>query len=92
MVPIMVEQGPSEERRARLGVVDWPVLCCDVSGFSTTYDQREVCYLLEGEALVTPDDDGAPIEIASGDLVVFPAGLTCRWEVLTPIRKQYRLG
>lgn len=92
MVPIMVEQAPSGERLARLGVADWPILCCDVSEFTRTYDQREVCYLLEGQVLVTPDDEGAPIEIAAGDLVVFPAGVSCRWEVLKPVRKQYRLG
>jgi uncharacterized cupin superfamily protein len=41
--------------------------------------------------VVTPDD-GVPVEIAAGDLVVFPAGMSCCWEVLKPVRKHYRFG
>lgn len=92
MLPIMVEQNPTPERLEQLGVVDWPLWSCEVSVFDWVYDQREVSYVLEGEVVVTPADDGAPVEIAAGDLVVFPAGLSCRWEVLKPVLKQYRLG
>lgn len=92
MLPIMVEQHPSAERLEQLGVLDWPVWSGEVSAFPWQYDQREVCYLLEGQAVVTPADDGAPVEIAAGDLVVFPAGMVCQWEVLQPVRKHYRCG
>jgi len=30
--------------------------------------------------------------IEAGDFVVFPKGLTCRWNVLQPIRKHYSFG
>ena len=92
MLPIMVEQHPSQQRLEQLGVAQWPVWSCEVSEFPWTYQEREVCYLLEGEVLVTPDDDGVPVEIGAGDLVVFPAGLSCRWQVLKPVRKHYRFG
>lgn len=92
MLPIMVEQQPAAERLERLGVRDWPSWSCEVSQFPWQYDQREVCYLLEGQAVITPDGDGASVEIAAGDLVVFPAGMSCQWEVLQPVRKQYRIG
>jgi uncharacterized protein len=92
MLPIMVEQQPADERLEQLGVKDWAVWSCEVAQFPWQYDQREVCYLLEGQAVVTPADGGAPVEIGVGDLVVFPAGMSCQWEVLQPLRKQYRIG
>lgn len=91
MLPIMVEQNPSPTRLETLGVFDWPLWSCEVSDFPWHYDQREVCYLLEGKVLVTPED-GAPLELVAGDLVVFPAGMSCQWEVEKPVRKHYRLG
>ena len=91
MLPIMIEQNPSHERLDTLGVSEWPIWSCEVSEFDWQYDQREVCYLLEGEVVVTPED-GAPVELAAGDLAVFPAGLSCSWQVSKPVRKHYRLG
>lgn len=91
MLPIMIEQGVSQERLQQLGVDTWDDWSCGFSSFDWCYPQREVCYLLEGAVLVTPDD-GAPVELQAGDLVVFPVGLNCHWEVLQPVRKRYRLG
>lgn len=91
MLPIMVEQGACQERLEQLGVRLWPVWNCGVSVFPWFYDQREVCYLIEGVAVVTPDE-GAPVELGAGDLVIFPQGLQCSWEVMQPVRKHYRLG
>ncbi len=34
---------------------------------------------------------GEPREFKRGDLVTFPAGLSCVWEVLEPVEKHYRL-
>ncbi len=91
MLPVMVEQGPDRTRLEQLGVFSWPVWSCEVSEFPWTYDQREICYILEGEVIVTPEE-GAPIELSSGDLVVFPTGMRCRWDVVKPVRKHYRFG
>lgn len=91
MMPVMIEEGAPEDRLEALGVRGWPVWGCEVSGFPWSYEQREVCYILEGRAVVTPDD-GAPVEISAGDLVVFPKGMSCRWDVLEPVRKHYRFG
>lgn len=92
MVPIMVEQSPSTERLERLGVADWPIFSCEVSEFEQTYEQRELCYLLEGMVIITSADGGAAIEVGAGDLVLFPAGSSFHWEVLQPVRKRCRLG
>lgn len=91
MLPIMVEQKSSSKRLESLGVFSWPVLSYAVSEFPCNYDQREVCYLLEGKVMVTTEE-GASVELEAGDLVVFPAGLSCHWNIEKPLRKHYRLG
>lgn len=83
--------GPGEARLQALGVRDWPVWEKEVSSFPWTYDTGETCYLLEGEVIVTPEG-GEPVEIRAGDLVTFPAGMSCTWEIRRPVRKHYRLG
>ena len=85
---IHVEHNPTEERLASLGVSAWPVWTCGVSEFPWSYDSRETCYLLEGEVTVTPDG-GSPVTFGAGDLVIFPAGMSCRWKVRKPVRKHY---
>jgi uncharacterized cupin superfamily protein len=33
--------------------------------------------------------DGKSVEIKAGDLVTFPKGLSCVWDIKEPIRKHY---
>ena len=80
-----------ESRIAAEGMRDWPVWSCEISSFPWIYDERETCFVLEGEVVVTPEG-GDPVRFGAGDRVVFPAGLSCRWEVLRPVRKHYRFG
>ncbi|GAM10367.1 cupin domain protein [Geobacter sp. OR-1] len=89
MTKIIVDHAPDTGRLNSLGVFSWPIWTCEASEFPWTYDSRETCYLLEGEVIVTPDK-GAPVAIKAGDLVVFPAGMSCRWNVLQSVRKHYR--
>jgi uncharacterized cupin superfamily protein len=91
MTAIAVEHGPSEEKLAKLGVRSWPIWTKEVSTFPWRYDARETCYLLEGDVVVTPEG-GQPVRIQAGDLVTFPAGLACAWEVRVPVRKHYDFG
>lgn len=63
----------------------------EVSSFEWTYDEPETCYLLEGAVQVTTAA-GETVTFGAGDLVHFPAGMHCRWTVLQPVRKHYRLG
>jgi len=46
-----------------------------------TYGDTETAYILEGEVTVTPKDGRAPVTVGAGDLVVFPEGLSCTWDV-----------
>ena len=77
----------TEEQRIK----DWPIWTCEASSFDWTYDDKETCLLLEGEVTVTPDRE-EPVKFSAGDLVVFPAGMDCRWNVHKAVRKHYRFG
>jgi len=88
---IEVEREPSQDTLKQRGVFDWPIWTKEVSTFPWTYDSGETCYLLEGEVMVTPND-GDPVEIRKGDLVTFSAGMSCTWEIRSPVRKHYTFG
>ena len=88
---IRVESSADEARLQALGVFEWPTWACGVSRFPWTYEEDETCYLLEGDVVVTPEG-GEPVHIRAGDLVTFPAGMACEWDVRAPVRKHYRFG
>lgn len=90
-MPIRIQRGVSEAELTRLGARSWPVWEKGVSRFPWTYDSSETCFVLEGQVLVTPDG-GEPVTLEAGDLVTFPAGLSCVWDVRVPIRKHYSFG
>lgn len=85
---ILVEK-PTSEKLAKLGIKTWPIWSKEVSEFPYFYDSTETCYILEGQALITPEG-GSPVEINVGDLVVFPQGMSCRWKITKNIRKHYQ--
>ncbi len=88
---ITIEHNPAPAKLEVMGVFDWPVWSKEESTFPWTYDQKETCYFLEGEVVVTPDG-GEPVEMGQGDLVIFPAGMSCKWEIRLPVTKHYDIG
>jgi len=88
MNKIIVEKNPSPERLDALGVYSWPIWTKEVSTFPWTYDSGETCLFLEGDVIVTPDD-GEPVHMGKGDLVTFPRGMNCTWEIRQNVRKHY---
>lgn len=88
MPNITVEHHASLAKLDILAVDSWPIWEKEISTFPWTYDQPEMCYILEGEAVVTPDG-GDPVKIGEGDFVNFAAGLSCTWEIKSPVRKHY---
>ena len=68
-----------------------PTWSKEVSVFDWEYDSEETCFVLEGEVTVTTED-GEAVEFGAGDMVTFPRGLKCVWDVRKPIRKHYRFG
>ncbi len=74
-----------------LGIKDWPIWTCEPSNFAWTYSEKETCLILEGDITVTPDN-GESVKFGVGDLVVFPSGMSCTWEVHKAVKKYYRFG
>jgi len=91
MSEIKIVDNPSQEQLDEIGVRSWPQWGCGVSVFPWTYDEPETCYLLEGEVFVTPEG-GEPTRVAAGQLVTFPAGMSCTWDVKAAVKKHYRFG
>lgn len=86
---IRVERNPSPEQLTALKVEDWPTWSKEVSTFPWSYDSTETCYFLEGEVIVTPEG-GEPVQIGKGDLVTFPVGMACTWDIRHPVKKYYQ--
>lgn len=50
-----------EEMISKLGCRSWSTWGCDASSFPWTYSDDEVCFVLEGEVRVIPDDGSEPM-------------------------------
>jgi uncharacterized cupin superfamily protein len=90
MSQIIVENNPDQTRLNALDVSKWPTWQKEVSVFDWTFPEQEIAYILEGECVTTPTGGNA-VTFGKGDLVIFPAGMTVKWEVKKPLRKHYQL-
>lgn len=88
---IKVEK-PDAERLKSLGVSDWPTWSKEVSTFPWSYNSQEIAYILEGEVTVTDKATGEAVTFGKGDLVTFPAGLSCTWQVKKALHKHYQFS
>lgn len=80
----------TEQEIEKKGIKSWPIWTKEISEFDWYYDCNEQCLFLEGHVIVeTPNGN---VEIKKGDFVTFPAGLSCRWKVLEPVRKHYNFS
>ena len=82
---------PTDERLKELGVDSWNTWECDVKKFDWKYDEDETFYVLEGDAEVITQD-GENAQFGKGDLVTFPKGVSCVWDVKKRIKKLYKFG
>ncbi len=83
---MMKVRKPNEEEIKQ--TQDWGTWEKGVSKFPWYYEQKEICYILEGEAIVH-DKAGNKIKFTEGDLVEFEKGLECTWEITKPVKKKY---
>ena len=88
---ISVISQPNKEQLDKLEVFDWSIWTKEASELPWTYDEAETCYFLEGDVVVTPDG-GEPVNMGKGDLVTFPAGMSCTWKIKQAVKKQYKFG
>ena len=82
---------PTTEVLEELGVDSWPIWEKEVSRFDWSYDTKETCFILEGKARVEPEN-GEPVDFEAGDMVTFPEGMNCVWQITSPIKKHYKMG
>lgn len=85
---IKVEK-PDAIQLAALNVFNWPIWTKETSTFPWHYQTQEIAYILEGEVTVMPNNGGESVSFGAGDLVTFPAGLECIWQITKPLRKHY---
>jgi uncharacterized cupin superfamily protein len=78
----------NSETISQLGATRWPIWTKEISEFPWSYDQTEICLILEGEAIISQPDSN-DVTIKAGDLVTFQAGLNCYWNIRKAIRKHY---
>ena len=81
---------PVKEELQDQGVFEWPIWEKEVSRFDWHYDSEETCYLLEGQVEVT-SPGGQAVTFGAGDMVRFPAGLSCTWDISVPVKKHFHI-
>ena len=79
---------PSQEEIEKLGIRNWPIWEKEESNFDWHYDNKEICYFLEGEVEVETED-GKKVPMQKGDLAIFPKGLSCKWNIKKAVKKHY---
>ncbi|CAI9117190.1 OLC1v1018536C1 [Oldenlandia corymbosa var. corymbosa] len=87
---IKIIKNPPESKLTELDVRSWPKWGCAPSKFPWTYSSKETCYLLKGKVKVYPDGSDEVAEFGAGDLVEFPKGMSCTWEVSEAVDKHYK--
>ena len=58
-----------------------------ISVFDMDYEQRERCWILEGEVKVRAE--GNNYFFKGGDYVIFRKGLKATWIIKSPVKKKY---
>ncbi len=80
---------PTNEELERLDVSSWSIWEKEESSFDWHYDDKEICYFLEGDVEVSSKEE-QKMCIGKGDLVIFPKGLSCHWRIKKAVRKHYK--
>lgn len=81
----------SEKNLQEMGVFKWAIWSKEASEFPWSYEEQETCYFLEGDVIVTTNQ-GDSVHIGKGDLVTFPKGLSCTWNIIENVKKHYNFG
>jgi len=84
---VVVKQPTEEENNV---CKSWPIWRSEPSTFEWTYTEKETCLLIEGKVMVTDGKDS--VNFSAGDMVIFPKGLTCTWNVQETVAKYYNFS
>ncbi len=80
----------SKNELDKMNVSTWPIWTKEESEFDWFYDEKESCYILEGEVEIKTDEE--KVNFKKGDFVVFPEGLKCVWKINKAVKKHYKFG
>ena len=84
-------QKPTDDEIAKCK--SWPIWTCEPSRFDWDYTQTETCLILEGSVDVSDRPDGGEsVSFGPGDMVRFPVGLKCVWNVKEAVKKHYNFS
>jgi len=80
-----------EKNRTKEEFQNWPVWGCEQSTFPWTYGQTEQCYILKGKVTVIPDENPEEaVTLEAGDFAEMQKGLSCTWDVLENVSKNFK--
>ena len=88
---ITVEHNPSPIKLDVMQIDSWAIWKKEISSFPWHYDSAETCYILKGEVIISLEN-GDTIHLSAKDLVTFPAGLSCHWDIRQAITKHYQFN
>lgn len=68
---------------------------CPPGKMTLKYDATETCYFVRGKVKAYPKNKGSTndegvVEFGAGDVVIFPKGLSCIWDVSVAVDKFYK--
>ncbi|CAL9227214.1 unnamed protein product [Arabidopsis halleri] len=97
---IIVEKNPSQARLDELKFKSWPKWGCSPGKYHLKYEAEEICYIVRGKVKVYPKPPSSLssssdaevewcVEFGAGDIVTFPKGLSCTWDVSLSVDKHY---
>lgn len=81
--PATSAKAVAKSRDKNMWVTVWH---CTPGIFNWHYAEDEVAYIISGEVFVSAGG-GAERRLRAGDVVLFPAGSSCRWRVTEPVKK-----
>jgi uncharacterized cupin superfamily protein len=92
-----LDEATGDEPMATSGVEVWAdgdssggIWQCTPGPSHWTLETNEVIHLVAGRMTVTPDD-GDPLDLAAGDMAVFPLGWSGTWDIHETVRKVYAI-
>lgn len=88
MERVLIEKAPSPSKLEVLGVESWPPERFSLGRHVRDYAASEECCLSEGEAVL--HCNGQTEEVAAGDLLFIPRGVTVVWEVAAEVESRRR--
>ncbi len=89
----IIARSASADLIKSMGCTQWSTWGCPKSKFDWTYSDQETAYLIKGLVTVTPKNKsvfGDAVTVKAGDIVTFPAGMDCVWDVQEDLHKHYR--